>query len=67
MKNMNEDILDNETRDYSYLVILEDAYTHVKKQLYFRENEIVLKNKVYSLNINNKNNQIKQLTNEINE
>lgn len=65
IKNMNEDILSNTDTDESYITLLEESYTQVKKQLYFKENELVTNNRNLSRNINHRNKKIKELNKEI--
>jgi len=64
IKNMNEDILSNTDADESYITILEESYTQVKKQLYFTENEGITKEIDYRRMVNHRNNKINQLTRE---
>jgi len=64
IKNMNEDILSNTDTDETAITLLEEAYTQVKKQLYFKENELIEKEMAYRRNINHRNNKIKVLTKE---
>lgn len=67
LKDVNEDILANDTNQMNYLYNLEDAYTHVKKELYFKDNSLVLRNKKYRGNIEIKNDKISELKEKVSE
>lgn len=55
LNDVNEEILNGNLDEIDYLCALEDAYTHVKKQLYFKENQLVLRSKNYIGKIELKN------------
>ena len=61
LKDVNEDILDGNLDKMDYLCTLEDAYTHVKKQLYLKENKLILRSKNYIGKIELKNEKIAEL------
>ena len=65
LTDVNEDILNNNNAESNYLYALEDAYTHVKKQLYFKENEFILKSKKFTGNIEVRNDKIRELKGKI--
>ena len=67
LNDMNEDIISKYDNDLNYLYTLEDAYTHVKKQLYFKENELVIKGKNYTGKIELKNYRISELKDKVSE
>lgn len=62
LKNINKEILNNtDNINENYLDLLEDAYSNVKKQLYFKENEnIQLRNRLTT-----KNNHMKDIKNRV--
>lgn len=65
LADVNEDILNNSTCDSNYLYTLEDAYTHVKKQLYFKENDLIINNKKFTGRIEVKNERITELKEQV--
>ena len=65
--DMNEDILNKNTAELNYLYNLEDAYVHVKRQLYFKENELILKSKNFTGKIELKNDRIVELKDKVSE
>lgn len=67
IKDINEDIINKYDNDQNYLYTLEDAYTHVKKQLYFKENQLVTKGKNYIGKIELKNYRIEELKDKVSE
>lgn len=65
LADVNEDILNSSEAESNYLYSLEDAYIHVKRQLYFKENEFIIKSKKFTGNIEVKNDRINELKLEI--
>ena len=67
LKDVNEDILDGNLDEMNYLCALEDAYAHVKKQLYLKENQLILRSKNYIGKIELKNEKIAELKEKVSE
>lgn len=65
LADVNEDILNNSETESNYLYSLEDAYAHVKRQLYFKENDFIIKSKKFTGNIEIRNDKIRELKLEI--
>lgn len=67
LADVNEDILNNNATDLNSVYLLEEGYSHLKKELYFKENEFITRSKKFTGNVEIKNDRINELKEKISE